>query len=81
KQLNVLISGWLDIILDYSFEVRHRPGILNILPDALSRIQYTYRETVPQTKEPPPTTTSRQHQRTEPTSTSDTNNNNHKTSA
>ena len=29
---------WLDDILDFSFQVVHRPGVLNVLPDALSRM-------------------------------------------
>ena len=46
KELSTALSQWLDIILDYRFTIHYRPGILNILPDALSRM-YTslYRET------------------------------------
>ena len=29
---------WLDVVLDYSFIIKHRPGILNVIPDALSRM-------------------------------------------
>ena len=32
------VQQWLDELLLYSFEVKHRPGILNVLPDALSRM-------------------------------------------
>lgn len=32
------LQQWFDVIQDYSFEIRHRPGILNVLPDALSRM-------------------------------------------
>lgn len=36
--LSQALQQWLDVILDYRFEIRHRPGILNVLPDALSRM-------------------------------------------
>ena len=39
KDLNGLITGWFDVIMDYDFTVIHRPGIMNVLPDMLSRIQ------------------------------------------
>jgi transposase InsO family protein len=32
------VDNWLDILLEYDFEIRHRPGIAMVLPDALSRI-------------------------------------------
>jgi RNase H-like domain found in reverse transcriptase/Integrase core domain/Chromo (CHRromatin Organisation MOdifier) domain/Integrase zinc binding domain/Retrotransposon gag protein len=32
------VQQWLDELLMYNFTVHHRPGILNILPDALSRM-------------------------------------------
>jgi transposase InsO family protein len=32
------LQQWLDVIQDYSFEIIHREGILNVLPDALSRM-------------------------------------------
>ena len=32
------LQGWLDVILDYHFTIKHRPGILHVLPDALSRM-------------------------------------------
>ena len=38
KELPVPLQQFVDHILDYSFEIHHRPGILNILPDALSRM-------------------------------------------
>jgi len=37
KDLNSMMTNWHDTILDYTFKVVYRPGILNILPDALSR--------------------------------------------
>ncbi|KAH6586771.1 hypothetical protein BASA61_006448 [Batrachochytrium salamandrivorans] len=38
KNLNPMIINWLEILLSYSFSIHHRPGILNILPDTLSRL-------------------------------------------
>lgn len=38
KELPVPLQQFIDHIMDYSFEIHHRPGILNILPDALSRM-------------------------------------------
>lgn len=38
KELSHHIKDWLDTVLQYDFEVRHRPGIKMILSDALSRI-------------------------------------------
>ena len=32
------LQQWLDIVLDYQFIIKHRPGILHVLPDALSRL-------------------------------------------
>ena len=32
------LQQWLDVILDYHFTIKHRPGILHVLPDALSRM-------------------------------------------
>jgi DNA-directed RNA polymerase subunit RPC12/RpoP len=37
-QLSPSLQQWLDVILDYSFEIRHRDGILNVIPDAVSRM-------------------------------------------
>ena len=37
QDLNPMMTGWQDTILNYSFSVHYRPGIINILPDALSR--------------------------------------------
>lgn len=37
-QLAHALQQWLDIILDYHFTIKHRPGILHVLPDALSRL-------------------------------------------
>ncbi|MFI5421911.1 MAG: DDE-type integrase/transposase/recombinase, partial [Nitrososphaerales archaeon] len=38
KQLNPMLVGWFELIHSYRFTVFHRPGILNILPDHLSRL-------------------------------------------
>ena len=32
------LQQWLDVILDYNFTIKHRPGVLHVLPDALSRM-------------------------------------------
>ena len=34
-QLAHALQQWLDVILDYHFTIKHRPGILHVLPDAL----------------------------------------------
>ena len=36
--LCVALQQWLDIILDYTFAIRYREGVLNVLPDMLSRM-------------------------------------------
>jgi hypothetical protein len=35
---NRIVANWLQIILDYRFDVMHIPGVTNIAPDHLSRI-------------------------------------------
>jgi len=40
--LSPALQQWLDVILDYHFEIKHRPGILHVLPDQLSRMYSTY---------------------------------------
>ncbi len=37
-QLSTALQQWLDVILDYSFKIRHRDGVLHVVPDQLSRI-------------------------------------------
>jgi transposase InsO family protein len=32
------VSNWFDVLLEYDFEVRHRPGTKMLLPDTLSRL-------------------------------------------
>ncbi|MBS4066640.1 MAG: DDE-type integrase/transposase/recombinase [Chitinophagaceae bacterium] len=41
-QLSPALQQWLDVILDYHFDIRHRDGILNVIPDTLSRMYCTY---------------------------------------
>ena len=38
ETLSPALQQWLDVLLDYRYTVHHRPGILNVLPDALSRM-------------------------------------------
>lgn len=38
KHANHMMLNWWDTLLDYDMEVVHCPGVLNVLPDALSRI-------------------------------------------
>jgi IS30 family transposase len=38
QNLNPMMTTWQDTILNYSFDIHYRPGILNVLPDALSRL-------------------------------------------
>jgi len=37
-EMPVVLQQWMDLILDYSFTIRHRAGILNVVPDQLSRM-------------------------------------------
>ena len=37
KELNPMMTTWFETILEYTFTVVYRPGVLNVLPDALSR--------------------------------------------
>jgi hypothetical protein len=38
KELNPLLAGYLEVLLDYQFDIVHCPGIHNVLPDHLSQI-------------------------------------------
>lgn len=38
KIANPMMIGWLETLLDYDFDVIHIPGLLNKLPDVLSRL-------------------------------------------
>lgn len=45
-ELSVSLQQWLDVILDHRFDIVYRPGILNVVPDALSRLYASaYKET------------------------------------
>jgi len=37
KELPQIIADWRETLLNYDFQCIHRPGLLNIIPDALSR--------------------------------------------
>jgi hypothetical protein len=41
KNLSNALQQWLDVIIGYTFDVIHRPGIMHVLPDALSRLYST----------------------------------------
>jgi transposase InsO family protein len=36
--LSASLQQWLDVIMDYNLKIMYRPGILHVLPDALSRM-------------------------------------------
>ena len=36
--LSAALQQWLDVVLDYNLKIVYRPGILHVLPDALSRM-------------------------------------------
>ena len=38
KLMTVALQQWLDVILDYDLTITYRPGILHVVPDALSRM-------------------------------------------
>ena len=40
-ELSHPLQQWLDTILDYHFTIVHRDGILNVIPDAISRMFHT----------------------------------------
>ncbi len=43
--LSTTVHGWFDEMSEFNFKVVHRPGILNVLPDALSRMYMsTYKD-------------------------------------
>lgn len=35
---SVTLQSWMDILLEHCIEIRYRPGVANVLPDALSRV-------------------------------------------
>jgi hypothetical protein len=46
-ELSHPLQQWLDTILDYQFIIVHRDGILNVIPDAISRMFHTAYSTAP----------------------------------
>lgn len=36
SQLSPALQQWLDVLLNYSFKIYHRDGVLNVVPDQLS---------------------------------------------
>ena len=38
--LNDMLIGWADILLEYDFDVEYVPGKTNVIPDALSRLDF-----------------------------------------
>lgn len=48
--LNRMLTDWYDEIYQYDFTITHLPGVLNIIPDALSRVynhEHLMRKTTP----------------------------------
>ena len=41
-ELSPALQQWLDTLLDYNFKILHRPGILHVLPDRLSRMYSSF---------------------------------------
>lgn len=49
SNLSNALQQWLDVLLDYNINVIHQPGIMHVLPDALSRMYesaYASKDTV-----------------------------------
>jgi hypothetical protein len=38
KHTNYMMNEWMDFLTNYTFSIVHCPGVLNVLPDALSRL-------------------------------------------
>ena len=45
--LNDMLIGWADVMLGYDFDVEYVPGPSNVIPDALSRLDYPLPERPP----------------------------------
>ena len=41
QSLSTALQQWLDVLLDYDLTIKYRPGILHVIPDALSRMYMT----------------------------------------
>jgi transposase InsO family protein len=44
RKLSYVLENWLDTLLEYDFEPRHRPGTSMLLPDALSRMHADFED-------------------------------------
>ena len=38
KTMTVSLQQWVDVLLDYDLSIQYRPGVLHVVPDALSRM-------------------------------------------
>ena len=38
RLMTVALQQWLDVLLDYDLVIKYRPGVLHVIPDALSRM-------------------------------------------
>ena len=38
KNLSVALQQWLDVLLNYDLDIKYRPGLLHVVPDAISRM-------------------------------------------
>ena len=38
KTMTVALQQWIDVLLDYDLAIQYRPGVLHVVPDALSRM-------------------------------------------
>ena len=38
QSLSTALQQWLDVLLDYDLSIMYRPGVLHVIPDALSRM-------------------------------------------
>jgi transposase InsO family protein len=41
KHSSAMMNSWVEILMDFNFEIVHKPGILNVVPDYLSRLYPT----------------------------------------
>jgi transposase InsO family protein len=44
ERLTPAVADWLAVLLEYDFDIKHRPGVEMVLPDALSRMCKDMRE-------------------------------------
>ena len=46
RVMTVALQQWVDVLMDYDLKIQYRPGILHVIPDALSRMYVaTYGDT------------------------------------